>query len=371
MWILDGLPLHPLIVHAPVVLIPLVAAGIVVHLLVPGWRRFLGPILAIMAVGAAIMAMAAVSSGEALGETLRRGAELDAHRAFGERARFFALLLALGTVALVYYERRPNRIEARVVGGATVVTALALASVTSVALTGHSGAELAWSDALPPAQVAPTGSTTAAAEGPAKATSQPPGELRIDVSLGEWALVASTLEAPPGPTAFRFRNAGTITHALRIRTPGSGRDRLEWRSEEVAPGETGTLVADLGVGSFEMTCPIEDALGEHDALGMKAVFTVSPDAPPPTTSPQAPARSAANAVAISGFAFAPDEISVPVGTEIVWTNNDPAPHTATGDGWDTGQLPGGAVGAVRFDRAGRFEYFCTIHPTMTGAVVVS
>lgn len=371
MWILDGLPLHPLIVHAPVVLIPLVAAGIVLLLLVPGWRRPLGPILASMAAAAAVTAIAAVSSGDALGETLRRGGELDAHRAFGERTRFLAVLLALGTVALVLYERRPNRVEARVVGGIAAVAALAVASATTVAMTGHSGAELAWRDALPAVEVAPGANNIVAAAAPPPSASQPPGEPGIDVALGEWALVASTLEAPPGPTTFRFRNAGTVTHALRIRTPGSGRDRLEWRSQEVAPGETGTLVADLGAGSFEMTCPIEDALGEHDALGMEAVLAVSPTAPPPTTPPVAAAAPAtAGAVAISGFAFAPAEITVPVGTDVVWTNRDPAPHTATGDGWDTGQLAGGAAGTIRFPRAGRFEYFCAIHPGMVGTVVV-
>ncbi len=369
MWIVDGLPLHPLIVHAPVVLIPLVAAGIVVHLLVPGWRRFLGPILVLMAVGAAVTAVAAVSSGEALGETLRRGGELDAHRTFGERTRLFALLLALGTTALVLYERRPGRVEGRVVGGTAAVTAVALASVTAVAMTGHSGAELAWSDALPSTEVA--SSAAAPATGAATTvTSQPPGVPGIDVSLGEWALVASTLDAPPGPTTFRFRNAGTVTHALRIRTPGSGHDRLEWRSEEVGPGETGTLVADLGTGTFVLTCPIEDALGEHDALGLEATFTVSPDAPPPTTPPPAVTAATTDTVTITGFAFVPSEIAVPVGTEVAWTNGDPAPHTATGDGWDTGQLPAGATRAVRFDRTGRFEYFCAIHPAMTGTVVV-
>ncbi|HUP18127.1 MAG TPA: cupredoxin domain-containing protein [Acidimicrobiia bacterium] len=65
------------------------------------------------------------------------------------------------------------------------------------------------------------------------------GTPGVDIAQGEWALVPSTAEAPPGTITFRFRNLGTAPHALRIRTPGSGGDRLEWRAEAVAPGESG------------------------------------------------------------------------------------------------------------------------------------
>ena len=72
-------------------------------------------------------------------------------------------------------------------------------------------------------------------------------------------------EAPPGTITFRFQNQGTVPHALRIRTPGSGGDRLEWHAEAVGPGESGLLVADLAPGTYEIDCPVEDGHGEHDA----------------------------------------------------------------------------------------------------------
>ncbi|HUG83907.1 MAG TPA: hypothetical protein VMM13_05045, partial [Euzebya sp.] len=97
----------------------------------------------------------------------------------------------------------------------------------------------------------------------------------VDIVMGEWALVPSVTEAPPGTTTFRFRNMGTVPHALRIRTSGSGRDRLEWRSEIVRPDQAGLLVADLAPGTYEVDCPVEDGHGEHDQLGMEIRFTIA------------------------------------------------------------------------------------------------
>lgn len=206
------------------------------------------------------------------------------------------------------------------------------------------------------------------------------GTPGVDITLGEWALVPSVEEAPPGTTTFRFRNRGTVRHALRIRTPGSGGDRREWRSETVGPGESGLLVADLPPGTYEVDCPVEGADGEHDQLGMEMLFTVRdgaaalaplPDAAGAADAPDtAPPGPEGPAVSVAGFAFAPAELRVPVGTAVAWTNRDPTPHTATGDGFDTGTLDQGATGTVTFDTAGTYDYVCAIHPTMQGRVVV-
>lgn len=194
----------------------------------------------------------------------------------------------------------------------------------------------------------------------------------VDITLGEWALVPSVTEAPPGQITFRFRNLGTVSHALRIRTAGSGRDRLEWRAEAIGPGETGLLVADLAPGTYEIDCPIEDAHGEHDQLGMEISFTVHDGAaelaPLPEATPQLEASDAA--VAIAAFAFDPAALRVSVGTTVTWTNNDPTTHTVTGEDFDTGALEPSATGALTFDTTGTFDYFCAIHPSMQGRVVV-
>ena len=201
------------------------------------------------------------------------------------------------------------------------------------------------------------------------------GTPGVDIAQGEWALVPSAAEARPGTITFRFRNLGTVPHALRIRTPGSGGDRLEWRAETVGPGEAGLLVADLAPGTYEIDCPVEDGHGEHDGLGMEMLFTVHDGAAelaplPGTISVPPESEAAGTNVAIEAFAFGPAELSVPVGTAVTWKNNDPTAHTVTGDGFNTGPLEQGTTGTLAFDTAGTFDYFCAIHPTMRGSVIV-
>lgn len=76
-------------------------------------------------------------------------------------------------------------------------------------------------------------------------------------------------------------------------------------------------------------------------------------------------------VAISGFSFSPRTVTVNVGDSVTWTNSDAQTHTATsGSAWNTGDIGNGESKSITMDRAGRFEYICAIHPTMTGTVVV-
>jgi len=77
-------------------------------------------------------------------------------------------------------------------------------------------------------------------------------------------------------------------------------------------------------------------------------------------------------VSIDGFEFHPPEVTVGKGDVVVWVNKDPVPHTATAKGaaLDSGSIA--ASGSFRFTatREGRFDYVCTLHPTMKGVLVV-
>jgi plastocyanin len=79
------------------------------------------------------------------------------------------------------------------------------------------------------------------------------------------------------------------------------------------------------------------------------------------------------AATIADFAFSPDPIEIRVGSTVTWTNEDSAPHTATGDNgeFDTGRLDQGGSASVTFDEAGSFTYHCAFHPNMVGTVNVS
>ena len=80
------------------------------------------------------------------------------------------------------------------------------------------------------------------------------------------------------------------------------------------------------------------------------------------------ALAADNAVAISGFAFSPTDITVTVGDTRDVDELRRAGHTATADdgSFDTGTIGNGASETVTFSTAGTFAYHCTIHPAMTG-----
>ena len=90
----------------------------------------------------------------------------------------------------------------------------------------------------------------------------------------------------------------------------------------------------------------------------------------------ATAVSADVSVNIMNFAFNPTPLTVPVGTTVVWTNQDTAPHTVSSDPgsaftFDTGTLQKGQTGKVTFTQAGSFAYHCNIHPNMHAMVVVT
>lgn len=85
-----------------------------------------------------------------------------------------------------------------------------------------------------------------------------------------------------------------------------------------------------------------------------------------------PAEAATVDVVIEGFAFGPSVVSIDPGDAVTWTNLDAAPHTATAqqDGFDSGTLNQGETFTFTFDTAGVYEYFCALHPSMTGTIRV-
>lgn len=86
------------------------------------------------------------------------------------------------------------------------------------------------------------------------------------------------------------------------------------------------------------------------------------------------AAAAANAVAIHNFTFGPKALTVPVGTKVVWTNDDDDPHTVTSEAdakpLKSPPLDTGESFAFTFDKPGTYRYFCSIHPHMQGTIVV-
>jgi plastocyanin len=77
-------------------------------------------------------------------------------------------------------------------------------------------------------------------------------------------------------------------------------------------------------------------------------------------------------VKIDNFVFGPQTITVPVGTTVTWTNADDIPHTSvsTEGVFKSKVLDTDEKFSYTFTKAGTYPYYCTIHPKMTGKVVV-
>jgi plastocyanin len=78
-------------------------------------------------------------------------------------------------------------------------------------------------------------------------------------------------------------------------------------------------------------------------------------------------------VKIDNFTFAPVTLTIPVGTTVQWVNRDDIPHTVVSD--DKSTIKSKALDtdenfSYTFTKAGTYSYFCSIHPKMTGKVVV-
>lgn len=153
--LVGGLPLHPLVVHAVVVLLPLAALGTLATILVPRWRRFL-PAVAVIATVAALALPVATRSGEALEE---RVGEPGVHAALGDQLQWLGLALAAVLWVLVLVDRRRRRSgEARGRGVAATAVAvlsvvLALAAGVQVYRVGDTGARAVWADKVGSATV--------------------------------------------------------------------------------------------------------------------------------------------------------------------------------------------------------------------------
>ena len=77
-------------------------------------------------------------------------------------------------------------------------------------------------------------------------------------------------------------------------------------------------------------------------------------------------------VKIDNFSFGPSELTVPAGTTVTWTNRDDIPHTvvSTDKIFKSKVLDTDDKFSFKFDKAGTYPYFCSIHPKMTGKVIV-
>jgi hypothetical protein len=142
-----GIPLHPLVVHAVVVLMPLAAVGTIAIAVVPKWRDIYGwLVLGITTIVFATVPIATRSGGR-LRDSLSLGGpvaeKVRDHQAYGDRMIYAAAGLWLLLVVMLLLHRTGRRGGLMVlVAGLAIVAALA--ALVLVVLTGHSGANAVW-----------------------------------------------------------------------------------------------------------------------------------------------------------------------------------------------------------------------------------
>jgi amicyanin len=86
----------------------------------------------------------------------------------------------------------------------------------------------------------------------------------------------------------------------------------------------------------------------------------------------APAGGQDTAVKIDNFTFTPQRVTVKAGTTVTWTNQDDIPHVVASSTkvFKSKTLDTDDKFSFTFTTAGTYEYFCSLHPHMTGTIVV-
>ena len=147
-----GLPLHPLIVHATVVVVPTAALAVLLATFWPRFRRWAswGPLaLALLSV---VLVPITTSSGESLEHMLPHSELVEAHARLGDQLLPWVIVLAVGALGLSWplitrlltgLPDRPRWLTLLVVA---IVVVGALGTLVQVVRIGHSGATAAWSD---------------------------------------------------------------------------------------------------------------------------------------------------------------------------------------------------------------------------------
>ena len=146
-----GLPLHPLIVHATVVVVPAAAFAVLLATFWPRFRRWAswGPAAA-PALPLALVPIT-TSSGEALEHSLPRTALIETHTHLADGLLPWVIALLVGAAALCWVQLSATRSRMwtfprwLTVAATVVATVGAVGSLVEVVLIGHSGAAAAWS----------------------------------------------------------------------------------------------------------------------------------------------------------------------------------------------------------------------------------
>lgn len=146
-----GLPMHPLIVHATVVVVPLAAVVISLAALLPRFRNWAGYVPLGLGATAVVLVPLSTSTGEELQHRLGETKLIEKHADIAEGLLPWVVVLAVAAlaIALMYFREESETHEALSTSIVAVVTVVALigavGTMIQVGRIGHSGATASWS----------------------------------------------------------------------------------------------------------------------------------------------------------------------------------------------------------------------------------
>ena len=151
-----GLPLHPLVVHAVEVIVPLAALAVLLAAVWPRFRRWAFALPLALALGALVLVPIATQSGEALEERVSETAAVEVHTQMGVQLTPWVIGLAVVAAALFYltWQARPGRRDGTGRAAPTwlpivIMVAALIASTGTIVQAvriGHSGATSVWGE---------------------------------------------------------------------------------------------------------------------------------------------------------------------------------------------------------------------------------
>jgi plastocyanin len=187
-----------------------------------------------------------------------------------------------------------------------------------------------------------------------------------------------------GRTAARSAGRRTSWSAGRIRRAALGAAAVSVLFGAAACASSGDGAATVGARASSPASSAPMSPGSMSAGSMSAGsippaprpsgLTPSGPSSPASSGPSSPGSSSSVAatVTVNNFAFTPPTVTVPVGGSVEWKFIDVIQHTATAvdNSFDSGPMSNGQVFVHAFPKAGTYPYRCTIHPFMTGTVIV-
>jgi len=141
---IHGLPAHPLLVHAVVVLLPLAALALVLHATWPAARLRLGLVTPLLALVVLVLVPVTMHAGDDLAQRFGVNPLIERHRQLAHQLLPWTIALFVATVAVWGWRRPPRWVRLLLVGAAVVV---AVGTTVTLIRVGDAGARATWGGA--------------------------------------------------------------------------------------------------------------------------------------------------------------------------------------------------------------------------------